>query len=139
MSRNKTIQEILSLREAAIEDLMSLSDEELRAEAKQDGKDLEAIAADTQKVMREAAAATLRLRMSVSRIKPALPAAQPRRTPMIRPSLEQMKQLVERVFANNPSAGLAFRQGKKQSDADWQTLYDDYVAMGAIKPEDDKH
>jgi hypothetical protein len=138
MSPNKTIEEIIALRDAAIEDLLSLSDEELRIEAKQDGQDLEAIALETKRLMREGAAAALRLRMSTSRVKPALAAA-PRRTPMIRPSVERMKQLVERVFANNPSAGLAFRQGKKQSDSDWQTLYDDYVSMGAIEPEDDKH
>lgn len=138
MSPNKTIQEIIALRDAAIEDLLSLSDEELRTEAKQDGEDLEAIASETKNLMREAAAATLRMRMSTSRIKPALPVI-PRRLSLIRPNLERMKQLVEHVFANNPSAGLAFRQGKKQSDTDWQTLYDDYVALGAIKPEDDKH
>lgn len=135
MSRNKTIQEIISLREAAIDDLMSLSNEELRAEAQQDGKDLDAIAAETKNTMREAAAATLRLRMNVHKMKPATPGALQSRPTVIRPSLERMKQLVERVFASNPSAGLAFRQGKKQTDADWQTLYDDYVAMGAIKPD----
>jgi len=138
MSSNKTIQEIISLRDAAIEDLLSLSEEELRAEAKQDGADLEAIASETKRLMREAAASTLRLRMTTSRIKPRSPAV-PCQISMIRPSLERMKQLVEQVFASNPSAGLAFRQGKKQSDADWQSLYDDYVAMGAIKPEDDKY
>jgi hypothetical protein len=136
MSPNKTIREIVSLRDAAIEDLLSLSDEELRAEAKQDGEDIEAIASETKRLMREAAATTLRMRMTTGKVKPGLPAML--RRPMIRPSLERMKQLVEHVFATNPSAGLAFRQGKKQSDADWQTLYDDYVALGAINPEDDK-
>ena len=135
MSQNKTIEEIIALRDAAIDDLLSLSDEELRIEAKQDGQDVEAIALNTKRLMREGAASALRLRMS---IKPS-PAAAPWRTPIIRPNIERMKQLVERVFASNPSAGLAFRQGKKQSDSDWQTLYDDYVSMGAIEPEDDKH
>jgi hypothetical protein len=138
MSQNKTIEEIIALRDAAIDDLLSLSDEELRTEAKQDGRDVEAIALDTKRLMRESAASAVRLRMSTSRVKPSLAAA-PWRTPIIRPSIERMKQLVERVFASNPSAGLAFRQGKKQSDSDWQTLYDDYVSMGAIEPENDKH
>ena len=138
MSQNKTIEEIIALRDAAIDDLLSLSDEELRIEAKQDGQDIEAIALNTKRLMREGAASALRLRMSTSRVKPS-PAAAPWRTPIIRPNIERMKQLVERVFASNPSAGLAFRQGKKQSDSDWQTLYDDYVSMGAIEPEDDKH
>lgn len=53
-----------------------------------------------------------------------------------RPAIYRIKTLVQELFANDRSLGLAFREGKRQSDADWQSLYDDLVAMGAIKADD---
>jgi hypothetical protein len=35
-----------------------------------------------------------------------------------------------------PKVAMAFRDGKKQTDEDLATVYDDLVRMGVIKPED---
>jgi hypothetical protein len=43
-----------------------------------------------------------------------------------------LKKRVQEAFVRNPSLGLAFRQGKQQSVADWESLYDDLVALGEI-------
>ena len=137
MSPNKTIKEIAALREAAIADLMSLSDAELRAEAKEAGDDLEAIAARTRQSMREAAAAALRQRMSAT--KPVSINPHHGRSHASRPSLDRIKQMVQQLFEREPTVGLAFREGKRQSESDWNTLYDDLVSMGAIKAEDNDH
>lgn len=139
MSANKTIKEISALRDAAIDDLMSMSDEELRAEAKDDGEDLEAIASEVRRTMRETAAAALRSRMSATRVSQPLAAAPQRAHSVARPSLERIKQIVQQLFEQKPQVGLAFRDGKRQSESDWQNLYDDLISVGALKAENDDH
>ena len=138
MIQNKTIKEIVSLREAAIEDLLAMSDAELRAEAQEDGENLDAIVSETRNALRDAAAAALRLRMN--KTKSYFPhTLSQQRLPAKRPSLDQIKRLVLQLFDNEPAVGLAFREGKRQSESDWQSLYDDLVSMGAIKNGLDEH
>lgn len=48
-----------------------------------------------------------------------------------------MKALVQQAFQADSALGLAFRDGKRQSDGDWETLYDDLVSLGKIAPEQD--
>ena len=48
-----------------------------------------------------------------------------------------MKELIQGAFEQDKNLGLAFREGKKQTEADWATLYDDLVAIGAIQPKQD--
>ena len=50
-----------------------------------------------------------------------------------------MKQLIQDLFARDTSLGLAYREGKQQSEADWQSLWDDLVDVGAIGEDDDAH
>ncbi len=135
MTSPNVIAEMAALRDAALEDLMATSDAQLRQEAMADGEDIDAIATCVKAAMRETAASTLRQRLSQAK-------AQSNSRMMVQkesstlPTLEQIKQIVENLFQTDPSLGLAFRSGKKQTDADWQSLYDDLVIMGAIKPED---
>lgn len=139
MSSNKTIGEIAALRDEAIADLLTMSDAELRAEAKEDGIDLEMRASKTRQTMREAAAAALRQRLSASKVHSPDNAPQPHRATAVRPTLDKIKQMVQQLFVREPTVGLAFREGKRQSESDWHSLYDDLVAMGAIKAEDHDH
>ncbi len=135
MTSPNVIAEMAALRDAALEDLMATSDAQLRQEAMADGEDIDAIATCVKAAMRETAASTLRQRLSQAK-------AQSNSRMMVQkesstlPTLEQIKQIVENLFQTDPSLGLAFWSGKKQTDADWQSLYDDLVIMGAIKPED---
>lgn len=138
MIQNKTIKEIVALREAAIEDLLAMSDAELRAEAQEDGENLDAIVSETRNALRDAAAAALRLRMNKTKSYFSHALSQ-QRLPAKRPSLDQIKRLVLQLFDNEPAVGLAFREGKRQSESDWQSLYDDLVSMGAIKDGPDEH
>lgn len=138
MSPNKTIKEITALREAAIEDLMSMSDAELRAEAREAGDDLEAIASQARQSMREAAAGALRKRMNAAKTRSSLGLPQ-RPLPATRPSLNRIKQMIQQLFERDPAVGLAFREGKRQSESDWQSLYDDLIAVGALKAENNEH
>jgi hypothetical protein len=133
MSSN-TSKEIASLRDAALDDLMVTSDAELIQETVEDGCDAEAIAAEMKASMREAAAASLRQRMQRTQVKVHAVIVTIQKN---RPALDQIKQIVQDLFGRDKSLGLAFRDGKRQTDSDWQSLYDDLLAMGAIKPSDD--
>lgn len=138
MNTSKARAEIAALREAALEDLMATTDAELRHEAVEDGEELGAVAAQIRAAMRDTAAATLRLRLT--RAKDRLHSELDARVSALgRPSLEQIKALVQNLFQTDRTLGLAFRDGRKQTDADWLSLYDDLVAMGVIEPHNHGH
>ncbi len=136
MSTAKVIAEIAALRAAALDDLMATTDAELHQEAFEDGEDLDSIAAQVKFAMRETAAGALRQRMAQAKTR-MRPSAAARLAPAIRPSIDRIKQIVQDLFQSDRSLGLAFRDGKRQSDSDWQSLYDDLVTMGAINCNDD--
>lgn len=125
--------ELAALRVVVLEDILNTSDAELRSEAIEDGEDVVAIAADLKSAMRDAAAAALRLRLSQGKARMAAAPVQ-RAGFKGRPPMERLKQLIQEAFAGDRGLGLAFRDGKRQSDADWESLYDDLVALGKIKP-----
>lgn len=54
----------------------------------------------------------------------------------VRPVMDRLKLLVAEAFLREPKVAMAFRDGKKQTDEDLATVYDDLVRMGIIKPED---
>ena len=138
MTSTKIIAEIAALRNAALEDLMATTDAQLRQEALEDSDDLVAIASQVKISMRDAAAETLRQKLTQARER-----MQPKLATLtesfVRPPVNQIKQIIQGLFQTDQSLGLAFRDGKKQTDADWLSLYDDLVAMGAIKPDDHGH
>lgn len=137
MNQSKARKEIAALRDAALEDLAKTSDSQLRKEAVEDGDDVTAIAAHMRSVMRDAAASVHRQRLAQAReLMEARPIVSMAR--IVHPSLEQVKRIVEGVFAQDPALGIACREGKTQSDEDWLSLYDDLVTLGAINPTTDE-
>lgn len=131
MTKSKVREELAALRVAALEDILNTPDAELRREAVEDGEDRVAIAAGVKSAMRDAAAAALRKRLAEAKKRMGT-ATSPRAPSGIRPAIEELKKRVQEAFVRNPSLGLAFRQGKQQSVADWESLYDDLVALGEI-------
>lgn len=129
--------ELAALRVIALEDILNTSDAELRQEAVEDGEDVARTAADLKSAMRDAAAAALRQRLSQAKARMTARPVQKQGQPT-RPPLERLKQLIQEAFTSDRSLGLAFRDGKRQSDADWESLYDDLVALGKIKPAPDE-
>lgn len=134
MNQSKARKEIAALRDAALEDLAMTTDSQLRKEALESGENMGAIAAHVRSVMRDAAASVHRRRLTHARERMG---AQVRSqiAQVTRPALDRIKQIVQGVFAEDPALGVAYRDGKTQSDADWLSLYDDLVALGAIKPD----
>ncbi len=110
-------------------DLDETGDDQLRREALEDGlaPDLEArhvaesLDAVVARFMRDRASAAKALRAATA-------AATPRR----RPSLARMKALIRSAFEREPRLAAAFREGRRQTDQDIRSLYDDLVSMGKI-------
>lgn len=139
MTQSKNSAEITALRTLALKDLNATSDEELRKELIDDGVDIRELSVQVRTKMHEVSAAALRARTALARERMRSAPNPGRLTVAIRPAIERMKQMVQDVFQREPELAVAFRDGKRQSDADIQSLYDDLVSIGAIKPEDDGH
>ncbi|WP_202620239.1 hypothetical protein, partial [Escherichia coli] len=84
MSPQKQRAEIVALRDAALEDLMATSDEELLKEAAADGDDAQAQADALRSSMREAAAAAARKHTALAKAR--LQAKPSARINIVRPS-----------------------------------------------------
>lgn len=114
---------------------MAQSDAQLRQEAAEDGEDVDALAAAMRTALRAAASNVLRQRLADAKQR-MMSTAHPGKATRY-PTLEALKRRIQSAFESQPELGLAFREGKKQSEADWQSLYDDLVELGAIVPEED--
>ena len=136
MNDFKILKELAAVRDAALDDLAATTDADLRKEALEDGTDIKALADSLRASMRESAAAALRSRMSNSKIqsREITSVLQPS---LFRPAVERIKELIRELTQRDPRIGFAFRDGKSQTDEDWQTAYDDLVSMGLINPEND--
>lgn len=137
MNQSKARKEIAALRDAALEDLARTTDSELRKEAIECGDDVGRIAAHMRSVMRGATASVNRQRLAVAREQMEA-RSHSRPGPLIRPAIDQLKQIVQAAFASNPALGVAYREGKVTSTEDWCSLYDDLVKIGAIQPNEDE-
>lgn len=135
MNQSKARKEIAALRDAALEDLAKTTDSELRQEALEGGENLGAIAVHMRSVMRDATAMVHRQRLVQAREQMEAQ-ARAHVAPVIRPTLDQIKLIIQAAFARNPALGLAYRDGNNQPDDDWLSLYDDLVALGEINPGD---
>ncbi len=133
MSPSKHRAEILALRDAALEDLMATSDEELLREAAVDGVDVKALADKMGADMHNAAAEALREHAALAKQRAQSKASS--RTNSRRPAIDAIKRIVGQAFQRDPRLGLAFRSGTRQSDEDWGTVYDDLIELGEIDPD----
>ena len=135
MKLPKSHHEIVALRQLALEDLMAQSDAQLRHEAAEDGEDVDALATALRTSLRGAAAQVLRQRLTDAKQRMANAPARSV-NPRAYPTLEALKRRIQSAFDSQPELGLAFREGKRQSEADWQSLYDDLIELGAITPDE---
>ena len=124
------------IRALALRDLEATSDEEIRAEIVEQGGDPDAavqrIRARIDAVMAEA----MRAQTVAAKKFMGTTAAT---THKARPTIDRIKQLIQEAFRGDAGLAMAFREGTQQSDADLQSLYDDLVAMGKIKRDDNGH
>lgn len=135
MKQSKESTEVRVIRARALEDLAKTSDEDLKKEFLENGEDIHVVSAQVKEKLRDAAARVMRNRLAVAKERSVL-AAHTQPTTSKRPTLNRIKEILEEVFQREPKVAMAFRDGKKQSERDLETVYDDLVRMGVIKPEE---
>jgi hypothetical protein len=136
MKLPKSYLEILAVRQLALDDLMAHSDAQLRQEADEDGEDVDGLATKLRLVLQNTTSQVLRLRLTEAQRRLVNTAARPAKLSKY-PALEMLKRQIQSAFESQPELGLAFREGKKQSEADWHSLYDDLIELGAISRDED--
>ena len=135
MKQSKESKEIGFIRARALDDLAKTSDEEIRNEYREAGQDMAAFATQTHERLRDVVAANMRAKLASAKAAvKASTASQPAKR--VRPVMDRLKEILAEAFLREPKVAMAFRDGKKQTDEDLATVYDDLVRMGIIKPED---
>lgn len=133
--KSRESKEIGFIRARALDDLANTSDEEIRNEYREAGQDMAAVAKQTHDKLRDVVAAGMRTRLASAKAAvKASTSSQP--VKRVRPVMDQLKEILAEAFLREPKVAMAFRDGKKQTDEDLATVYDDLVRMGIIKPEE---
>lgn len=133
--KSRESKEIGFIRARALDDLANTSDEEIRNEYREAGQDMAAVAKQTHDKLRDVVAAGMRTRLASAKAAvKASTASQP--VKRVRPVMDQLKEILAEAFLREPKVAMAFRDGKKQTDEDLATVYDDLIRMGIIKPEE---
>lgn len=135
MMQSKESREIGFIRARALDDLANTSDEEIRNEYLEAGQDLAAVAKQTHDTLLAVVAAGMRAKLASAKAATKTSSAS-RSTNRGRPAIERLKEILAETFMREPKVAMAFRDGKKQTDEDLVTVYDDLVRMGIIKPEE---
>ncbi len=134
MKQSKASREIGFIRARALDDLANTSDEEIRNEYHEAGQDFAAVAKQTHDMLRDVISASMRAKLASAKAATKVSSVS-RPTNWVRPTMDRLKEIVAEAFAREPKVAMAFRDGKKQTDEDLATVYDDLVTMGVIKPE----
>ncbi len=121
---------IEAMQALASQDLEQADDEQIRREFIEDGLDPAAEARRVAQKLDAVVAQFMRDRASAAK---ALRAATAHPGPRPRPTLARMKESIQAAFDKEPRLATAFRDGKRQTDLDIRSLYDDLVSMGKIR------
>lgn len=129
-------QELSALQEGALEELFAIPDEVLLKEVLEDGIDPTTLANMLRTNVNETLVEARRERLDQARLRLKSSQATKKVEMRNRPSIERMKQLIQDVFVRDTSLGLAYRDGQQQSEADWQSLWDDLVELDVLREDD---
>lgn len=141
MNRDKdvAVRRMAAIAEAVMDDIMEATDEQILAEAAEEGIEPASVAEQ----MRSTTLARLR-KIKRSRLEKARTAYQQeaKRQPIkVRPSLDEMRRRVMELIRGGAGKdlSLAFRKGKELTDSDLESLWDDLHELGLLddgKPND---
>lgn len=134
MKQSRESREIGFIRARMLEDLANTSDVEIRNEYREAGQDMAAVAKQTHDMLRDVVAVGMRAKLASARAATKVSSVS-RPTNWVRPTMDRLKEIVAEAFIREPKVAMAFRDGKKQTEEDLATVYDDLVKMGVIKPE----
>ena len=124
-----------SLRNAVANEILSMTDEEILVDARNNDLDPDEIAL-TMKSKAMDMIANIR-KQKLKCIRENLNTAKPKLVKSnIILSIEEKKKKILEFFARpNTNYSLAFRNGERQSDSDWESLWDDIVEQGLLDDE----
>jgi hypothetical protein len=120
---------IEAMQALAGRDLEETSDERIRSEFLEDGRAPELEAGLAAERLDAVVAQFMRDRAAAAK---ALLAATTPPVTRRRPGIARMRALIQAAFEREPQLAAAFREGRRQTDQDLRSLYDDLVAMGKI-------
>jgi hypothetical protein len=139
MSANERdpIERMKAIEIAMAEDANALSDEQIVAEMKEDGIDPNAKAQELRASALSIVRAAKRRKLEAARAR-LEGVEQGFKTPAKRPSIAEIKRRFQEILRGGSANGLAiaFREGQQQSDADWESLWDDLVDLGLANPDE---
>jgi|GEM_PF-1598838 hypothetical protein len=125
------------LRAAVADEILSMSDDEILSDAKNAGIDPKEVGSSmrTKALDIIANARKQRLKDARKRLDIAKTVSTVKR-PAVDIEIEEKKRRILALFASpNSRLSLAFRNGERQSESDWESLWDDLIEMGLIKDE----
>lgn len=134
MKQSKESKGMDLIRARVLDDLANTSDEEIRNEYRDAGQDMAAVAKQTHDMLRDVVAAGMRAKLASARAAAKVSSVS-RPTNWIRPTMDRLKEIVAEAFTREPKVAMAFRDGKRQTEEDLATIYDDLVRLGVIKAE----
>lgn len=125
-----------ALRKAVADEVLSMTDEEIMTDARDQGHDPDHIAL----MMRAKALDAIAIirKQKLKNIRETLNSAQTKTIERLTTSLgieEKKKRILAFLSEPDTHFSLSFRNGEKQSDSDWDTLWDDLVEQGLLKDE----
>ncbi|MBI5450140.1 MAG: hypothetical protein HY940_02170 [Gammaproteobacteria bacterium] len=138
-TRSSTLR-IKALANALAQDILNLSDEEILAEITTE--EASASASAQAQAIRSSALNILTnaRRNNLLAARSGYESSSSRhQTPANRPPTTEIRRRIENLFAARSDLSLAFRNGARQSDADWESLWDDLNEMGLLDDSDDKN
>jgi len=138
-SKRTAADKFRALRKAVADEILSMTDEEILLDASDSGLDPDGIAF----MMRSKALDTIAnvRKQKLKNIRENLNSAQPTNNKLSTTWFgleEKKKKILELLAKPNNNLSLAFRNGERQSESDWESLWDDMVEMGLIENEPPK-
>ncbi len=138
-TKRTAADKLKALRRAVADEILSMTDEEILADARDRGVSPEDIAI-TMKSKALDLIANIR-KQKLKNIRENLISATSNSTKKstVIFGLEEKKKQILALFAKqDTNFSLAFRNGEKQSDSDWESLWDDIVEQGLLDDENSK-
>jgi hypothetical protein len=129
------------LREAVADEILSMTDEEVLKDTRDTGVDPEEIASIMRSKIFDTIANVRKQKLkNIRETLNSVPTqTQNNKQPTMSFGLEEKKRKIMELIAKpNNDFSLAFRNGERQSESDWESLWDDMVEMGLIKDDHTK-
>ncbi len=138
-TKRTAADKLKALRRAVADEILSMTDEEILADARDRGVSPEDIAITMKSKALDLIANIRKQKLKNIRENLNSATSNPTKKSTVIFGLEEKKKQILALFAKqDTNFSLAFRNGEKQSDSDWESLWDDIVEQGLLDDENSK-